>query len=321
MSKISKTMNKVFKVIKPHASEAFSGVAASTDLHLKWNICMEIGITMFASIFIMGLITTLYIESYAIYVVLFLNDIANVVLQVGRQLDLENCSKVPIVKIISSRLLMILFFFGLEEFLDYAIPPIDILIYSSFMSYYLFDLSLVMKNTTFSDRTSYFRDRFWFYCGYGFICTISLYFECYNTFTVAHFVALHSKKVMIKNEKAPKYARWLPHTSTKVPTSFYEFLELGIERELQRNMHKIPYWNELVSSWEQLREELIKYRTSISDEEIPEKEVEIEVVIPENVKRPILVSSDSMISDIPLQGIVQVLPPTFIDEREIKKAQ
>ena len=63
--------------------------------------------------------------------------------------------------------------------------------------------------------------------GYGSLSGFFYYYQFPVLMTCFHTAALISRIVLIDNNK-PKYARWLPHQSYKVPTEMEELLEKGM---------------------------------------------------------------------------------------------
>lgn len=218
------TIRKIQKYVYPYLFDIRNGLLDSCTINID-NPTVIINLSWVLMLFFIALFLHIILpESLSIPIIWIFVDIINIRTHIQRYHS--NKSKpLPIAKIFTSRILLIFVDYGMECMLDWFYLPIDLIAQSLLISYYYFDLSLALKNKDFSFRTSYFRDRLFYYIGYGLPSVLFLYFNNPILFICTMFMALYSNTVLRENEKGPKYARWLPCKCNTIITDFDKFIE------------------------------------------------------------------------------------------------
>ena len=150
----------------------------------------------------------------------------------------EKVETLKIPSLISSRIVFYTLYVILPyvaDFEEILFFPLNILLLSWIYSVWIFDPFMAVQGQDFSKRTTYFRDRFFYFAGYGIIPGIMLYsfflMEITTSplilfiLTMHHCIALYSRSVVKRDKNCPKYSRWLPHQKSKISLDMDEYFE------------------------------------------------------------------------------------------------
>lgn len=233
---------KIKKNILSSLSEIWKGSLDSLDffpfqIHTSTDrliIPLTFGIFIFHSILSLFLNENLFY--YWIYLLLLYNECMNIMVYIHRFLINDDKNKgIKISKIVTSRILLWIFYVmipSIDSINDWLYFPLNVILLSWSTSAWTFDLALTLEGKNISFRTSYFRDRFLYYLGYGLPCGLALYMESYGILTILHLFCIYSNAVTT-NDNKPLYARWIPHQTNKIPTELEEYLEYVITSVLE----------------------------------------------------------------------------------------
>lgn len=163
----------------------------------------------------------------------------------------DRIRKLKLSNLLSSRIIFYLFYVLLPflmEVDDWFIFPLDLILISWALSHWFFDGSLAIIGQDFSKRTTYFRDRFFYFVGFGILPGFLLYLilhldESYGwmawyPLSIFHVMALHSQSVYEVGKRDPKYSRWLPHQGDKISMDLDEYLERLVDFLVEKAVYK-----------------------------------------------------------------------------------
>lgn len=113
---------------------------------------------------------------------------------------------------------------SLERLYDWLPFYISILGWPLYFSYSTFQPILSLNKKSFSERISYFRDRWAYFSGYGLFMAASYAIDVFPLNVITVLAAINSKNIFCK-EKKPQYARWIPHREKFFEGDFEEIVE------------------------------------------------------------------------------------------------
>lgn len=163
----------------------------------------------------------------------------------------DRIRKLKLSNLLSSRIVFYLFYVLLPflmEVDEWFVFPLDLILISWALSQWFFDGSLAIIGQDFSKRTTYFRDRFFYFVGFGVMPGFLLYLilhldESYGwmawyPLSVFHVMALHSQSVYTVGKRDPKYSRWLPHQGDKISMDLDEYLERAVDFLVEKAVNR-----------------------------------------------------------------------------------
>lgn len=144
---------------------------------------------------------------------------------------IERNLKFKIAPILIARVMdQYLIWTNMEKIADWlpSFLAIEEILLPLYFSYHIFDLTLATQGKSFGFRLNYFKDRWPYYMGYGFLMALTHYLGRYDLHILALIIATESTATIKEVPKHPKYARWLPHNGEKYNTDIDEILESGL---------------------------------------------------------------------------------------------